>query len=143
MKELPSEEEFDKLSIIEKLAAILNITVMIRKIESNSLFQKEEEEEERYQSNFDTTKQEVGDVVKVVSMLGTGYLWDEKHLQNRTPNKEERLALLERTAIVVEIDCEKRLKCNHCEHLHPVDTLIYFSDTKEKFYTMNNFLTSI
>lgn len=141
MKKLPSEEEFEKLSFIEKLTVIISITEMIGKIENNSFLK--EEEEKKYQSNFDTTKQEVGDIVRLSSMLATGYLWDEKHLQNRTPDKIERLALLQRTAIVAEIDCKKRLKCNHCEHLHSVDTLIYFSDTKEKFYTMNNFLTSI
>lgn len=142
---LPTQEEFEKLSLTDKLEAIIKamtLVNLIKKMENLSNINSEETEEE-YQNNFDKTPQQIGDVIRLTSMLATGYLWDAEHLKNRTPSEIERLTLLQKTAIVVEVNCKKELQCNHCEHPHNANTLIYFPDTKEKFYTMNEFLTSI
>jgi hypothetical protein len=142
---LPTPEEFEKLSLTDKLEAVIKAMTLVNLIKEvgNLTNVVSKETEKDYQDNFDRTFQQVGDVIKLTSMLATGYLWDAEHLKNRTLDRIERLALLQKTAIVVEINCRKELQCNHCEHPHNVNTLIYFPDTKEKFYTMNEFLTSI
>lgn len=126
--DFPKREEFEKMSLTEKLEIIIKLMTTDKK---DITFEG---------APLETFPLAVGDIVRLNKNLHPNYLWGEKSLKNKTFKEERAKELFEQQAIVIQVNCGQRLKCNHCSHNHPVDILLYFPFLKKKYYTIRNTL---
>jgi hypothetical protein len=125
---LPTPEEFDKLPNKEKVSALFKIFKVVSLLEDIVK-----------QPPYDKEKKEVGDKVCLIEPFAANYLWNSDGV-NISVDREEGKIMAKEEILVIKINLDLDLKCNHCPEKHHIDTLVYFTERKKEYYTIQKLL---